>query len=126
MKVQSLTKKFMLLLVCFTMLFTMSLLAGCKGDNGASGANGATGATGPAGPVTTTNESCMVCHKTGALADVAVMHPDNTNEGLIVTVTSVENVGGFPKVNFMWIGKIVKPELLRITPRLPSVIRASR
>ncbi len=38
---------------------------GCSGDDGSNGAPGATGAQGdqgPAGPVTTTNESCNICH----------------------------------------------------------------
>ena len=47
---------------------------GPTGAKGATGVNGATGATGPAGS-TAANESCVVCHGPGRVADIAAVHP---------------------------------------------------
>ena len=53
-----------------TLIATLGLV-GCSGNDGAVGPTGATGATGATGPVTTTGESCAVCHGAGAVADLA-------------------------------------------------------
>jgi hypothetical protein len=72
MKVQSLKKKFMLLFVCFAMLFTISLLAGCSGDNGAVGASGTAGQDLTAGAKA---ETCTLCHA-DAFAPPVEIHPN--------------------------------------------------
>jgi len=67
------TKKLIILLASLVLVVPF-LFYGCTGDDGsdgAKGATGATGATGAAGPVTNTNESCMVCHTDGKIADVS-------------------------------------------------------
>ena len=76
------------------------LFFGCSGDNGDTGATGPAGPPGPAGPVTTTSESCVVCHSAGKTADIAVAHPDPT--GLDVTLSNITltNTGGIPVVTF--------------------------
>lgn len=73
------------------MLACALAMAGCKGDTGDRGPAGATGPTGPSGTGTTTGESCEICHGTGAVADVAVVHPQisSTNQDLVITVNSV-------------------------------------
>ena len=93
-RVKSLTlKKFLqrsLLIAAIPIMVTG--LSACSGSDGAAGPRGATGATGPAGPagpVTTTAESCTVCHSAGAIEDIAVAHPDPTDKNLTVTVTSI-------------------------------------
>src|SRR5512135_2843199 len=70
------SKRF-LIMMCSIFLIVPLLFMGCgtgdtgpAGAAGAPGAPGAPGATGPAGPVTNTNESCMVCHTTGRIADI--------------------------------------------------------
>jgi OmcA/MtrC family decaheme c-type cytochrome len=71
MKVQSLTKKFMLLLVCSAMLFTMSLLSGCKGSDGAQGAQGPKGDNGQNGQnILSAGEACLTCHGPNSLAAI--------------------------------------------------------
>ncbi len=73
--------KRMLVLMCSIFLIVPLLFMGCGSDGsngstgatgatGAPGANGAPGAAGPPGPTTNTNESCMVCHSTGRIADI--------------------------------------------------------
>ena len=80
---------------------------GAAGANGATGATGATGAAGAAGPVTNTNESCMVCHTTGRIADITDrsggMHyaplnslPNLTVDNMVVT----DNASGNLVVSF--------------------------
>lgn len=83
------------------------LFAGCSGDDGAAGAKGDNGAVGPAGPVTNTNESCMVCHTTGRIADVtdansAGVHYNAAYKypSLNVSIATVGNSGGNPVVAF--------------------------
>jgi Outer membrane cytochrome MtrC/MtrF-like, domains II/IV len=109
------------LLVLMLVLLTVAALGGCKGSdgsngvaglNGTDGATGATGATGPTGapgPVTDTADSCMICHTTDKVEDIGIIHPDPTNDNLIITVQGVNSVatgtvaagpGGFVQVNF--------------------------
>ena len=70
--------KRMLVLMCSIFLIVPLLFMGCRdgaagpaGAAGATGAKGDNGAIGPPGPVTTTDESCMVCHSTGRIADIS-------------------------------------------------------
>ncbi|MFZ2224130.1 MAG: hypothetical protein WAV26_05525 [Candidatus Deferrimicrobium sp.] len=106
-----------LVLMCSIFLVVPLLFMGC-GDDGSDGAQGVqgipgpqgeTGATGPAGPVTNTNESCMVCHTTGRIADISdsnpasITHYNANYEKPFITVSDniiVSNVGGKPKVAF--------------------------
>lgn len=69
--------KRILVLMCSVFLIVPLLFMGCgsgsdgsTGAAGATGTTGATGAIGPPGPTTNTNESCMVCHTTGRIADI--------------------------------------------------------
>ena len=80
---------------------------GANGANGATGATGATGAAGPAGPVTNTNESCMVCHTTGRIADITDksggVHYDPLNTLPNLTVDNIvvtDNASGNLVVSF--------------------------
>jgi len=84
------------------------LLTGCAGDDGATGPPGppgATGATGPAGPgpdgsSATTDESCVVCHSAGKIADISLAHPDPTGKDVTLSNITLANVGGVPVVTF--------------------------
>jgi len=66
-------------------------IAGCSGKDGATGATGPTGPTGPAGPVTTTSESCMVCHASTRLVPTASSHATNFAGGYQDTL-AISNV----------------------------------
>ncbi|HZW37148.1 MAG: multiheme c-type cytochrome [Deltaproteobacteria bacterium] len=99
-------RKSMFALIALSLLLPL-VFFGCSGDDGAAGAPGAPGApgtpgadgaTGPAGPITNTNESCMVCHSTGRLADIANYHANSTAQDVTISITSVENIGGLPRV----------------------------
>jgi hypothetical protein len=97
------------------------LFWGCSGDDGATGATGATGTTGdtgpagPPGPISNTNESCVVCHGTGRIADITDANPTTSPTGssiithynanyekpnITVSAMRVSNVAGKPKVSF--------------------------
>jgi hypothetical protein len=67
-----LMKKFSSSLLALIAIFALATLVGCEGDDGA---RGPAGQTGPAGPVTTTDESCNVCHAQDRGADIANFHP---------------------------------------------------
>jgi len=83
-------------------------LAGCQGGKGDAGATGATGATGsqgptgstgpqgPAGPVTTTDESCMVCHAAGRIAALATVAPAPMHGLQLADSLVVSNVSAAP------------------------------
>jgi Outer membrane cytochrome MtrC/MtrF-like, domains II/IV len=86
------------ILLAILSFFVPVLFIGCGGSSGSTGSTGATGPAGPAGPGTNTNESCMICHTTGRIADIATYHPDPTAADVNITVTAVENFGGLPKV----------------------------
>lgn len=69
------------------------LAAGCgDGSDGSAGAQGPEGPAGPPGPVTTTDESCVVCHGEGTIVDTAVFMPPPP-PSLTVTITAVTDVG---------------------------------
>ncbi len=106
------TKRFVILLATLVLVVPF-VFYGCGGSDGSTGATGATGPQGPQGPagdngaVTNTNESCMVCHTTGRIADISDsattgMHyqAKYNQQTLAVTLTSVDNAAGFPKVSF--------------------------
>lgn len=99
MKVQSLTKKFMLLLVSCTMLFAMSLMAGCAGSDGAAGAAGATGANGATGPTGATGPAGADL-TTGTVDAAALTFDDLRNIPLGGKILSADLSGNQPKVTF--------------------------
>jgi len=94
--------KRLLVLMCSIFLIVPLLFMGCSGSDGSNGANGAagapgatgaTGATGAVGPVTNTNESCMVCHTTGTLADITDQSPGmHYNAANVLPQLSIGNV----------------------------------
>lgn len=121
--------KRLLILMCSIFLIVPLLMMGCgsdgsngsngangiNGTNGINGINGTNGAAGPPGPVTATNESCMVCHTTGRIADISDgattdptgaatvgMHYNAAYEKPNIAIDNiiVSNVGGQPKVSF--------------------------
>ncbi len=81
------------------------LFLGCSGNDGATGPQGLAG---PAGPVTNTNESCMICHTTGRIADITnASGGSHYNRGgtydqpsMTIDTIAVGNVGGTPTVTF--------------------------
>jgi hypothetical protein len=88
---------------------------GAAGATGATGAGGATGATGATGPVTTTNESCMVCHTAGRDFDPnpavgsteyglspkhTLAYATGTQDNVVVSAVSVANVSGKMAISF--------------------------
>lgn len=96
LRLQSYTKKAMLVALFPAMLTGLSACSGSDGSAGANGTNGTNGTNAATG-----SESCMVCHSTAQTADVAVYHADPTNKNIAVTITSVAaNAGGLPVVNF--------------------------
>jgi OmcA/MtrC family decaheme c-type cytochrome len=79
MKRASLPQVLMYVILCFTLIFALGLMAGCKGDTGDAGAAGAPGATGPTGPtgpvgVAAANEQCLVCHGPGTIEPISAVH----------------------------------------------------
>ena len=77
---------------------------GDTGPTGPTGPGGGTGPTGPAGPVTTTNESCMVCHATTRIAPTATSHQlpftTGTQDSLAISGVGVVNSAGNMQVTF--------------------------
>ncbi len=75
------------LVICIVLLAAVFLMAGCKGSDGTQGQAGAAGSDGSDGQDLTAgpaNEQCLLCHGTGAVADIKVMHaPDVTAEPVI-------------------------------------------
>ncbi|MGA8179059.1 MAG: hypothetical protein WB792_03310, partial [Desulfobacterales bacterium] len=78
------------------------LLIGCGGggDTGATGPPGPPGTTVTPPPVTTTGETCEVCHAAGKIADIAVAHPDPTGQDVTLTSITLTNIAGTPAVSF--------------------------
>ncbi len=60
------------------------LFLGCEGDDGATGAAGADGSPGVPGPGALADETCVLCHASGKIADVGVAH--DTETGLVTAV----------------------------------------
>jgi hypothetical protein len=95
-------------LFCAVMILGALLLIGCSnggggGSAGAEGPAGPPGSTGPAGPPgegIATAESCVVCHGTGKLADIAVFHPDPTGKDVTLSSITLTNTSGTPEVSF--------------------------
>jgi len=72
-------KKLQILLLLFLCFVVPVLLVGCgndgsDGSTGAAGAPGAPGEPGAPGPGALANETCVLCHGKGRIADVAVEH----------------------------------------------------
>lgn len=97
----------------YYLLFAVMILAallfiGCEGDTGPAGPAGAPGAKGdpgdPApGGLTTTSETCAICHSEGKIADVAEFHPDSLallGDDVIISNISLVNNAGVPEVSF--------------------------
>lgn len=113
------SKRF-LVLMCSVFLIVPLVFMGCGGSDGAQGPQGIQGnqgnqgiqgdegPQGPAGPVTTTNESCMVCHTTGRIADVSDsattgMHYNAAYNNLPMAISNIsitDNGSGYPQVTF--------------------------
>jgi OmcA/MtrC family decaheme c-type cytochrome len=95
-----------LILLFILSLCVPVLFLGCTGDTGSKGSAGATGDTGPQGPQgppgagVTTNESCVICHGAGAIADVAVFMPQSTDNTLAMDSPDLTNTGGFGVITF--------------------------
>jgi hypothetical protein len=109
----------MLVLMCSIFLVVPLLFMGCgsgsdgaqgtQGIQGPPGLDGSDGSTGPAGPITSTNESCMVCHTTGRIADISdsdtasITHynPAYNNLPMAISAVSItDNGSGNPQVSF--------------------------
>jgi OmcA/MtrC family decaheme c-type cytochrome len=95
-----------LILLFILSLCVPVLFLGCSGDTGsqgpagATGATGPTGPTGPAGPGVTTNETCVICHGAGAIADVAAFMPQSTDVDLAMDSPDVTNDNGVARITF--------------------------
>ncbi len=77
MKSKSMSKFLIHLLMCCVLAFSVALIGGCKGDTGAQGPAGPAGPAGPpgtGGAAAAANEQCLVCHGTGGIVDIAVVH----------------------------------------------------
>lgn len=77
-------------------------LSACSGSDGADGKDGKNGIDAPV-----TNESCMVCHTTGRIADISdtnstsgFHYVDADHATLAVSNLTLTNAGGFPQVSF--------------------------
>ena len=69
-------RKHFILLIVLCLIMPL-LFLGCEGDDGAAGIAGAPGVPGDPGepgPGALANETCVVCHGEGRIADVAVEH----------------------------------------------------
>jgi len=108
--------KRMLVLMCSILLIVPLLFMGCSGDdgsdgtngiNGTNGVNGINGSNGVNGADYNTNESCMVCHTTGRIADISDLstgvHYASANSLPNLTVgnlTVTDDEGGYLVVSF--------------------------
>ena len=110
MKLSQLKKGNTKVLFCIVIILGVLLLIGC-GENGKDGSAGPAGPAGPPGvPGTAIEtgavgpETCVICHGTGEVADIAVSHPDPTNETVIISAITLTNTagvdGGIPVVSF--------------------------
>jgi hypothetical protein len=105
MKRENLKKGGGYLLLCAVMILAAFLLIGCgsDGDTGATGATGPPGPPGaaaPGGDLTTTAETCSICHGQGKIADIAVAHPDPTGEEVTLSNIVLTNTAGIAVVSF--------------------------
>ncbi len=82
--------------------------AGATGPSGPTGPTGPGGPTGPAGPNTYTQETCVLCHASGQLADSTVLHQTVAAPSLAswtatitgVTIPNNTTTGGKPTITF--------------------------
>ncbi|MGK2907699.1 MAG: multiheme c-type cytochrome [Desulfuromonadales bacterium] len=104
-------KKSLLRLLMLTMLVASLALFGCEGDDGndgaagapgAPGADGAAGPEGPAGPVTTTDESCNICHGAGQAIGLSIdtLHPLVDPKVEVANIVVASGVGATDTVTF--------------------------
>jgi hypothetical protein len=84
------------------MILGLLLLIGCggSGDTGAAGPPGPPGTAPSTPPVTTTGETCQVCHGADKIADIAVAHPDPTGQDVTLSNITLTNNLGVPTVTF--------------------------
>ncbi|MGB3399466.1 MAG: hypothetical protein WBA34_04760, partial [Candidatus Deferrimicrobiaceae bacterium] len=95
-------KKLLVFMGIFALILPL-LFLGCGGSSGSTGATGAQGPAGPPGPPgagASTNESCVICHGEGKIADVAVFMPLPTDVDLAMDSPDVTNTGGFAVITF--------------------------
>lgn len=99
-----LTKGKHLFFLKIVVIISLFLFYGCSGDTGDVGPQGGIGPEGPAGTpggaVVKTDESCIVCHTSGKIADIAEAHPDPTGQDVTVSGITLTNTDGVPKVSF--------------------------
>ena len=85
------------------------LFVGCSGDDGAVGAAGPPGAPGAPGPPGTgvlANETCVVCHAAGRVADVAAAHDTATGTvTAVITDVAFNEAGNNVSVTFTFEAK---------------------
>ena len=100
MKLSQLKKGNAKILFCIVMILGALLLIGC-GEDGKDGPPGPAGPAGPPGlPGTAIGagavepETCVICHETGKVGDIAVAHPDPTNEAVIISAITLTNTAG--------------------------------
>ena len=100
MKLSQLKKGNAKILFCIVMILGALLLIGC-GEDGKAGPPGPAGPAGPPGAPGTAigagavePETCVICHGTGSVGDIAVAHPDPTNEAVIISAITLTNTAG--------------------------------
>ena len=90
-----------LILLSVLFLILPLLFLGCEGDDGATGAAGAPGAPGVPGPGALADETCVLCHASGKIADVGVAHDTETGPvTAVITSASFTPAGDNASVTF--------------------------
>jgi hypothetical protein len=85
MSIKLIRKKGKIAVLVFAVLFASAMFLGCEGDDGATGQ---AGAPGDPGPGALANETCVICHAEGDIADIGEAH--DTTTGIVTTaITSV-------------------------------------
>jgi OmcA/MtrC family decaheme c-type cytochrome len=90
-------KSVMYVMLCIAVVFALGLMAGCSGSDGANGLNGTNGSDGAPGTPGTSADQ----FGTHSIAQGKV--------DAVITITSVQNVGGKAKVSFNVADKSGKP-----------------
>jgi OmcA/MtrC family decaheme c-type cytochrome len=87
-----------LILLSVLCLIMPLLFLGCEGDDGATGA---AGAPGDPGPGALANETCVLCHASGKIADVGTVHDTTTGPvTAVITDASFNPVDNTASVTF--------------------------